>query len=78
MQNRLIQLGAKYQTRDPRDGPDYTHNFRDQAERLDPHGPAGELAGLVSLADPCSLKGSQPWPDLLIEKGTKMQNLFPS
>ena len=78
LQNRLIQLGAKYETRDPRDGPDYTHNFREQAERLDPHGPAGELAGLVSLADPCFLKGAESWPDLLIEKGTKMLNSFPA
>jgi len=77
LQNRLIQLGAKYETRDPRDGPDYTHNFREQAEGLDPRGPAGELAGLVSLADPCFLKGSRAWPDLLIEKGIKMLAAFP-
>ncbi len=78
LQNRLMRLGAKYETRDPRDGPDYAHNFRQQAEKLDPHGPAGELAGLVSLADPCLLKGVKPWPDLLIEKGTAMLNSFPA
>jgi hypothetical protein len=78
LQNRLKRLGAKYETRDPRDGPDYAHNFRQQAEKLNPHGPAGELAGLVSLADPCLLKGARSWPDLLIEKGTMMLNSFPA
>jgi hypothetical protein len=72
LQKRLVELGAKYQVFSPGDGPDYTHNFREQAERLDPRGPAGELAGLVSLYYPCFLKGAKPWPDLLIEKGTKM------
>ena len=61
----------------PKDGPTYSHNFRDQAEKLDPQGPAGELAGLASLAYPCSLKGARPWPDLLIEKGEKLLGEFP-
>jgi hypothetical protein len=74
---RLIQLGAKSGGPCSKDGPTYSHNFRDQAEKLDPQGPAGELAGLASLADPCSLKGSRPWPDLLIEKGERMLSEFP-
>ncbi len=74
---RLIQLGAKFGAGCPQDGPTYSHNFRDQAEKLDPQGPAGELAGLASLADPCSLKGARSWPDLLIEKGERMLSEFP-
>jgi hypothetical protein len=77
LQERLMELGAHYETRFPQDGPDYAHNFREQAQTLDPRGPAGELAGLVSLNDPCFLKGETPWPDLLVEKGTKMLNAFP-
>ena len=53
LQKGFMELGAKYETRSPEDGPDYAHNFREQAERLDPHGLAGQLAGLVSLTDPC-------------------------
>ncbi len=78
VQSRLIQLGAKYVTRNPEDGPDYAHNFREQAERLDSHGPAGELAGLVSLADPCLLKGTKLWPSLVIAKATTMLSAFPA
>jgi len=74
---RLIQLGAKSGGPCSKDGPTYSHNFRDQAEKLDPQGPAGELAGLASLADPCSLKGARPWPDLLVEKGEKLLGEFP-
>jgi hypothetical protein len=40
----------------------YSHYFRSQAEKLDPQGPAGELAGLSALEDPCYLKGKGPWP----------------
>src|SRR5271157_1110305 len=74
---RLIQLGAKSGGPCSKDGPTYSHNFRDQAEKLDPQGPAGELPGLASLADPCSLKGARPWPDLLVEKGERMLSEFP-
>jgi hypothetical protein len=74
---RLIQLGARFRAICPQDGPAYSHNFRDQAEKLDPQGPAGELAGLASLADPCSLKGTRPWPDLVVEKGEKLLGEFP-
>jgi len=77
LQKRLIDLGAKYETRFPQDGPDYSHNFREQAEKVDPRGAGGQLAGLVSLNDPCFLKGKAPWPDLLIDKGTKMLTVFP-
>jgi hypothetical protein len=74
---RLIRLGANSGGPCSKDGPTYSHNFRDQAEKLDPQGPAGELAGLVSLADPCSLKGARPWPDLVVEKGEKLLGAFP-
>jgi len=74
---RLIQLGARFRAICPQDGPSYSHNFRDQAEKLDPQGPAGELAGLASLAYPCSLQGARPWPDLLVEKGEKLLGEFP-
>jgi hypothetical protein len=75
---RLIQLGAQLRTVCPQDGPAYSHNFRDQAEKLDPQGPAGELAALASLSAPCSLKGARPWPDLLIEKSERLLGAFPS
>ena len=74
---RLIRLGAEFKAGCPQDGPSYSHNFRDQAEKLDPQGPAGELAGLASLAYPCSLKGARPWPDLVVEKGEKLLGEFP-
>jgi hypothetical protein len=74
---RLIQLGAKSGGPCSKDGPTYNHNFRDQAEKLDPQGPAGELAGLASLAAPCSLKGARPWPDLVVEKGERLLGAFP-
>jgi hypothetical protein len=74
---RLIQLGARFRAICPQDGPSYSHNFRDQAEKLDPQGPAGELAGLASLALPCFLKGARPWPDLVVEKGEKLLGEFP-
>ena len=74
---RLIRLGAEFKAGCPQDRPTYSHNFHDQAEKLDPQGPAGELAGVASLADPCSLKGTRPWPDLLIEKGEKLLGAFP-
>lgn len=74
---RLIRLGAEFKAGCPQDGPSYSHNFRDQAEKLDPQGAAGELAGLSSLAYPCSLKGARPWPDLIVEKGEKLLGDFP-
>ena len=74
---RLIQLGAKSGGPCSKDGPTYSHNFRDQAEKLDPQGPAGELTGLASLADPCSVKGARPWPDLVLEKGERFLGTFP-
>jgi hypothetical protein len=61
---------------DPEQG--YSHYFRDQAEKLDSQGPAGELAGLASLADPCFLKGKAPWPDLEIKKGEALLQRFPA
>jgi len=77
VRKRLAGLGAKYETRFDPAGPEYLHNFRGQAERLDPHGPAGELAGLISLADRCFLAGSRSWPDVVIEKGEGMLKAFP-
>jgi hypothetical protein len=74
---RLIQLGARFRPICPQDGAFYSHNFRDQTEKLDPQGPSGELAGLASLAYPCFLKGARPWPDLVVEKGEKLLGEFP-
>jgi hypothetical protein len=75
---RLIRLGAEFRDGCPQDGAFYSHNFRDQAEKLDPQGPAGELAGIANLAYPCSLKGARPWHDLFIEKAEKLLSEFPS
>jgi hypothetical protein len=72
LQKGFAKFGATYETRFAEDGPDYAHNFREQAERLDPHGPAGQLAGLVSLTDPCFLKEG------VIEKATRMLKTFPA
>jgi hypothetical protein len=74
---RLIRLGAEFRDGCPQDGAFYSHNFRDQAEKLDPQGPAGELAGIASLAYPCSLKGTRPWHDLVVEKGERLLGEFP-
>ena len=54
--------------------PVYANNFRDQAEALDPKGPAGALAALARLQSPCSLKGSGPWPELVL--GQKILRQF--
>jgi hypothetical protein len=64
-------------TRCPEDGPVYEGNFLRLAEKLDPRGPAGELAGLVSIGEPCWLKGGRAWPDLVIEKGERLLSEFP-
>jgi hypothetical protein len=56
----------------------YSHYFRNQAEKLDPQGPAGELAGLSALADPCYLKSKGPWPVLEINKGESLLQQFPA
>ncbi len=56
----------------------YSHYFRNQAEKLDPQGSAGELAGLSALADPCYLKGKGPWPVLEIKKGESLLEQFPA
>jgi hypothetical protein len=57
---------------------EYSHYFRNQAEKLDPQGPAGELAGLAQLADPCDLKGKGLWPVLEINKGESLLQQFPA
>jgi hypothetical protein len=74
---QFLQLGAKYEPHCPQDGPDFSHNFRAEAEQIDPRGVSGELAAIAILGDPCSLKGSQPWPDLEIERAEKMLARFP-
>lgn len=76
-ENPFRQLGAKYEPHCPQDGPDFSHNFRAEAEQIDPSGVSGELAAIAILGDPCSLKGSRPWPDLVIERGEKMLARFP-
>ena len=73
----LSRLGAEFKAGCPQDGPSYSHNFRDQAEKIDPQGPAGELAEISSLAYPCSVKGARSWPDLIVEKGEKLLGEFP-
>lgn len=73
---RLIQLGVEFKGGCPQDGPNYSHNYRRQAEELDPKGPAGELAGLLFMLNPCST-GSRVWPDRLIERGEKLLRVFP-
>ncbi len=72
------QMGAKFVKICPQDGPVYSHNFREEAEQIDPKGLGGELAGLLSLADPCSLKGDHSWPDLLTAKGERLLSAFPA
>ena len=74
---RVSALGAKFAASCPQDGPVYSGNFREEAENLDPKGRAGELAGLASLGEPCSLEGHRPWPDLVIAKGERLFNQFP-
>jgi hypothetical protein len=76
LNRRLRRLGAQFGSGCPQDGPGFSHNFRDEAERLDPKGPGGELAALVSLSEPCSLKGPRPWPDLMIAKGEQILRDF--
>lgn len=75
--NRFRQLGAKFQPGCPQDDPDFSHNFRAEAEQIDRGGVSGELAAIAILGDPCWLKGSQPWPDLVIEQGDEMLPRFP-
>ena len=53
----------------PQDGPAHGHNYREESEKLDPTGPAGELAALAAIGSVCSLRGDAPWPDLVIQKG---------
>jgi hypothetical protein len=71
LQNLLAKLGAKFETRCPQDGPFYAHNFRARAE------PNSESAQIRSLGDFCSLKGRQPWPQLVIAKGESILKQFP-
>ncbi|HMF78599.1 MAG TPA: hypothetical protein VK604_23285 [Bryobacteraceae bacterium] len=71
------RLGAEFKAGCPQDGPDFSHNFREQAEQIDAGGEAGKLAALVSMGDVCSLKGKREWPDLVIEKGENLLSRFP-
>lgn len=72
----LAALGVKLKPGCPQDGPVYANNFREQAEALDPSGPAGALAALANLQSPCSLKGSGPWPDRVLYQGRNMLRQF--
>jgi hypothetical protein len=65
----LMQLGAEYKIQCPQDGPTYSHNLRNQA--------AGELAGIASLTEPCTLEGKGNWPDLVIAEGERLLNRYP-
>ncbi len=60
-------LGAMFETRCPQDGRIYSHNLRRRALALDPQGKAGELAGILYLADPCFVPGRGLWQDRLIQ-----------
>jgi len=73
----LTPLGIASGAGCPQDGPAYDGSLLRQAENVDRQGPAGELAGLLSLGEPCSLKGRGTWPDLVIQKGNKLLNQFP-
>jgi hypothetical protein len=72
----LAALGVKFGEGCPQDGPDYAGNLREQAEALDPTGPAGALAALASLQTPCSLKGSGSWPERVLDRGQKFLRQF--
>ncbi len=78
----LAPLGAKFGTICPQDGPTYLHNFLEQAVQLDPRGPAGELAAILRLANPCLLRrllrGRGDWPDLAIARGKEFLRDFPT
>ena len=76
-QRSIAALGAKFAPGCPQDGPVYAGTFRAQAAALDPTGPAGALAALVVLQSPCASKGPGPWPENLIQQGTKDLARFP-
>jgi hypothetical protein len=69
--NTLAALGVKFVPGCPQNGLVYANNFREQAESLDPTGPAGALAALASLQSQCSLKGPGSWPERLLDRGQK-------
>jgi hypothetical protein len=68
----FTRLGANSTVYCPQDGATYDGNFLQQAQELDPKGPAGELANLAALGMPCWLNGDRPWPDLAITNGEKL------
>lgn len=72
----LAALGIKLIPGCPQDGPVYSGYLREQAEALDPSGPAGALATLASLQAPCSLRGSVPFPQQVLDKGRQALRNF--
>jgi hypothetical protein len=72
----LAVLGVKYEPGCTQDNQVYAHNFRDQASALDPRGPVGALAALARLQSPCTLKGTGPWPDQVIDQGQRILRQF--
>ena len=76
-QSSIAALGAKFAPGCPQDGPVYAGTFREQAAALDPTGPAGALAALIVLQAPCASTGPGPWPENLIQQGTKDLARFP-
>jgi len=72
----LAALGVKLETTCPQDGPDYTGSLLKQAEALDPSGPAGALAAVSALQAPCSLSGSGPWPQNVLNHGERILREF--
>jgi hypothetical protein len=73
---RLKELGARFESGCTPSDTNFSHNFSRQSERLNPEGPAGELAALLFLYDPCSLRGRVSWPELVIAKGQPILGQF--
>lgn len=77
-ESSLAALGVKLETKCPPDGPVYMGSLRKQAEALDPSGPGGALAAVAALQDPCSLDGTAPWPQLVLDHGERILHQFGS
>jgi hypothetical protein len=72
----LEAMGARFQVAFGESA--YTHNWRSEAEALDPKGPAGELARIAHLEDSCSFEGKSDWRDGLIRFGEQVLRDFPA
>jgi hypothetical protein len=64
---RLTELGAG------------SHTWRSRAEQMDPAGPAGEIARVAHVEEPCAFDdGSNNWQGGLIRFGEKLLHDFPA